>query len=375
MDRGEQGPIMPRMPKSAYGNGTVYRRGRMWWIKGPGVKGQSAKTTDEKQAHATLKVKLAEAITGRKCGAERATVKDVLALVLKNYHDNEKRTTAHIQIQINKHLVPALGDIRIADLATLHIDRYKRLRKSEDGHGGTKTANATVNRELALLRRGLTLGRRQEPPMVVREFFIEMLPENNVRQGFLNDDEYPALLAALPDYLKTIFAIAYETGIRKEQLRQLNWPQVSFERRVIVWLPDQTKPKATHDIPFMGDMEQLLRAAFKDRNPACEAVFQIEGKRLGSFRKAWASSCTHAGVPGLLFHDLRRTAGRRLEDAGVPRTIAMRITGHKTESMYIRYAGVRNSRDLQEAARKIAIYREGLKSLQKPLQSDIAKAH
>src|SRR5262249_28210282 len=67
-------------------------------------------------------------------------------------------------------------------------------------------------------------------------------------------------------------------------------------------------------------------------------VFHRGGKSVGSFRKAWVSACAAAGVPGRLFHDLRRTAVRNLERAGVPRSVAMALTGHRTESVFRRYA-------------------------------------
>ncbi len=57
--------------------------------------------------------------------------------------------------------------------------------------------------------------------------------------------------------------------------------------------------------------------------------------------------------PGRLFHDLRRTAVRNLERANAPRSVAMKLTGHMTESVYRRYAIVSES-DLTEAVKKLA---------------------
>lgn len=77
------------------------------------------------------------------------------------------------------------------------------------------------------------------------------------------------------------------------------------------------------------------------------------GQRRTGFAKAWATACDKAGAPGRLLHDFRRTAVRNLERAGVSRSVAMKITGHKTESVYRRYAIVSDA-DLREATRKLA---------------------
>jgi hypothetical protein len=52
---------------------------------------------------------------------------------------------------------------------------------------------------------------------------------------------------------------------------------------------------------------------------------------------SWNLACQAAGVPGLLFHDLRRTAVRHLRRAGVAESMIMKITGHRTRRVFERY--------------------------------------
>jgi integrase len=73
------------------------------------------------------------------------------------------------------------------------------------------------------------------------------------------------------------------------------------------------------------------------------------GERRREFRKAWTHACRAAGVPGMLRHDFRRTAVRNVERSGVPRSVATKLTGHKTEALFRRYAIVSDA-DLREAA-------------------------
>jgi len=81
-------------------------------------------------------------------------------------------------------------------------------------------------------------------------------------------------------------------------------------------------------------------------------VFHRNGKPIREMRDAWSRACKAASLPGRLMHDFRRTAARNLERAGVSRSAAMAMVGHKTESIYRRYAIV-DSEALREAAAKI----------------------
>jgi len=82
-------------------------------------------------------------------------------------------------------------------------------------------------------------------------------------------------------------------------------------------------------------------------------VFHRDGKPIKVVRKAWRRACLAAGCPGRIPHDLRRSAVRNLERAGVLRSVAMKLVGHKTESVYRRYA-IANEADLTDAAEKLA---------------------
>lgn len=76
------------------------------------------------------------------------------------------------------------------------------------------------------------------------------------------------------------------------------------------------------------------------------------GQPVYAFRKAWSHTCERVGLVGMLRHDFRRSAVRNMERAGVPRSVAMKISGHKTESIYRRYEIV-NESDIQDATRRL----------------------
>ncbi len=99
----------------------------------------------------------------------------------------------------------------------------------------------------------------------------------------------------------------------------------------------------------------------KQRRLDCPHVFHRNGKQIKDFRDAWATACKNSGLvsgrAGVVPHDLRRCTARNLSRAGVPEQIAMRITGHKTASMYRRYRIV-DERDLREATENLNAYLE-----------------
>lgn len=121
-----------------------------------------------------------------------------------------------------------------------------------------EAADATINRELELIKRSFVLALRCDPPKVARVVHVPMLVEDNVRTGFLDDAAYVALRHELPEYLRPIFVMAYHVGNRLGELRWLLWSQVDFEQNQIRLNPGTTKNKKGRTLPIYGEMREWL---------------------------------------------------------------------------------------------------------------------
>ena len=137
----------------------------------------------------------------------------------------------------------------------------------------------------------------------------------------------------------------------------LEWRHVDWHGRCVRLDAHTTKNDEGRVFPFTVDLEKILteQLGIHEKLTAagtiCPFVFHRNGERIGYFRTAWKNACKAAGCPGALVHDMRRSAVRTFERAGVPRSVAMSIVGHKTESIYRPYAIVDEAMQREAAAR------------------------
>jgi integrase len=269
-----------------------------------------------------------------------------------------------IQRQIDKHILyhaatddkPEGGYFRpdrlMSTIATSDLTSYVAARLAEGA------AAASCNHEMATVRRAYRLAVQGGELATMPK--VPMLTLNNARQGFFEQHEFDAVLEHLPAYLQAPLKFAFITGWRlKSEVLPLTVDRVDLQAGVVRLDVGTTKNREGRSFYLTAELRDVLQGQvddierLKEQGTICPFVFhRPDGTRIKDFRTLWHTACEAAGYPGKLFHDFRRSAVRTLERSGVPRSTAMSMVGHKTESIYRRYAIV-DSAMQQEAAVKL----------------------
>src|SRR5216684_9275662 len=182
------------------GTGSIYlqKGSAVYWVKyyrnGKPYR-ESTHKTNKKEAQDFLKQRLAEIVTGNFYGpkSERVRIDELADDLLRDYRINGKRSLGHAEARWKLHLKPFFGDLRAIDVSSDLIARYVDKRQEQ------KAKNATINRELAALKRMFHLGHRMTPPKVTRIPAFPRLAEDNIRKGFLEDGQYEKLFGSYPE--------------------------------------------------------------------------------------------------------------------------------------------------------------------------------
>jgi len=328
--------------------GRVFRRGSVYWIsyyhRGKEFR-ESSESDNESTAKKLLKKRIGEVAQGRLRGAnqDRLTFDDLAQALLSDYQINGRRSLRSARLSIS-HLRKFFGFDRAVDITTDRIKAYAADRQK------AKAANASINRELAALKRTFSLavedGRLSHRP------YIPRLEEDNARQGFVDHGAFVSLRSNLSEYLRDPITYLYLSGWRLGEMKALEWRDVDLAGKVVHLRPEISKNKDGRLLPLSGDLLEIVDRAHAMRRPDCPFVFHHGGEPIGDFRKAWSTACKAAGLNRILVHDLRRTAVRNMVRAGIADRVAMTLSGHKTRSVFDRY-NIVSETDLAQAAERL----------------------
>lgn len=182
----------------------------------------------------------------------------------------------------------------------------------------------------------------------VRYRRIALIPEfprfgalKNARRGFVEPEVFAEILPHLPPIGREIATFGYESAWRQAEVLGLSWDAVD-RRSQEIRLAD-TKNDRPRLLPLTGDLTKLIERRWRRRavgDRMARLVFHHRGGRPVSatvLRKWWRSATAAAGHPGLIFHDLRRSAVRNMIRAGVSEPVAMSVSGHQSAAIFRRY--------------------------------------
>lgn len=359
-------------PKRPWGTGSLWRPkgSTVWWCKyyrdrQPGEEGspripvrESTHTSKKREAQDFLSARLELARKGIpfRPRMERILASELANDLLLDYKVNKRRSLQQTRARWDLHLVPFFGYMRAGNISTDLIHRYIEKRQAEEAR------NATINRELAVLKRMFNLGLRAIPPKVHFVPPIPRLREDNVRKGFLDEAQREKLSAECGKvglWLRAMFEIACTYGWREDELLNLRVRHFDAFSNTLRLDPGTTKNDEGREVALGGVPLALLVACAQGKQPDGYLFTRKKGRPISDFRKSWKKVCKAIGVAGLLFHDLRRTAARALRDAGVAEGVIMKIGGWKTRSVFERYSIVTQA-DTADAIRKLEEHRQQL---------------
>jgi integrase len=346
-----------KKPAKTRGLGRIYQRGEIWWVQyyfHGRLYRESSGSTVQARATDLLKRRLAEMGRGRLLGPtiEKTTFETLAQMLFVDYEINGRKSLDRAKRSV-VHLREFFGLSRAIDITPDRVSAYISSRMAV-------AKPATIRNELAALKRMFTLGERAGK--VSHRPRFPSIEVRNTRSGFFEDAELRAVLRELPADLRVLIEFVHLSGWRIGEAKQLTWRQVDLRAGTVRLEPGTTKNDEGRTLPFGGwprlnrlmlSQREHTSALEREQGRLIPWVFHRNGKPILSFHEAWRNACKRARVPGRLVHDLRRTAVRNFERAGVARSVAMKLSGHKTESIYTRYAIVSEA-DLAEGIRKVA---------------------
>lgn len=238
--------------------------------------------------------------------------------------------------RIERVISPMFGKKLLPDISVKDVEEFRRVRS-------VGRAQATVNVDHTILKHMLKHAMKRD--LVGRNVasLVAAPKPKNGRDRVLTPDEWVRLYEAAPDWFKPVLLTGYHTGMRLEEILTLTWDRVDLEKNRI-FLPGRlTKTGQDRDVPMTPTLRsEFQRLRGKHGVTRIQGhVFQRDGRRLNHTYRTMRELCEAQNIENFVFHDLRHCAVTNLADAGVDTETIMKIVGHSSIEMFLRYRKVR----------------------------------
>lgn len=263
------------------------------------------------------------------------TVKELCEQYMEDHAKAKKRSWRDDQGRVNNHILPAWGkrkahSIKRADMAAMHI------KMGKDGHP------YGANRTLRLISKMYKLAEQwgyvpEGFPNPARN--IELFEEQE-RERWVSPEELPRLMQEVNkienEYVRYSIWLYLLTGLRRSELLTAKWEQIDWTNKEL-FIPD-TKAKRAHHVPLSEFALTILKDLPRIENNPYILPGKIEGQHLVNIYKPWNKIRKAAGMEDVRLHDLRRTVGSWMVQAGNSLHLIGKVLNHSNQSTTAIYA-------------------------------------
>ena len=325
----------------------VYKKDNRWYIdyylpngkrkrEAVTISGVDASKINREDAKKALSIRKAEIAQGKFEIAQ--TLKPILFDMLVNafiedYSKVNKRSWKRDRTSCRA-LLDYFGGKKLTQITPWHVDKYKSKRLKDISRFNRPITKASINRELACLKTMLNYavgeGWLLSNPIAGYKLFGEKLNKLRV----VSVDEFDRVYNNASELLQPILVMAYNTGMRRNEILSLKWENVNLSEGYI--RVEETKNDESRYIPINKQLHKTLKLVkYKSSG---EHVFSHEGQPVKCFKTAFDNAVKRSGVKRFTFHDLRHTFASNLVMKGVDITTVSELLGHKSIAMTKRYS-------------------------------------
>lgn len=331
----------------------IYKRGNTWWYEfyfdGQRIRSstkQSNKRVAE-QMEAAKKTQFAKGEVGiqeRKKAPTLAEFGPKFERAIETLCADKPETITFYKEKLRRLVADRqIAGLRLDAIDEAVIDGYKQRRTRQKSRYKRPLSPASVNRELATLRRMLRLA--QEWKMLDRVPRIRMLRGERNRDFVLSHQLQPKYLDAAPEPLKDVAVLILETAVRPGEAADLQWSDVHLNPAVhakfgYIAIRKGKSPKARRNLSLTARAAEMLKA----RKTATESAWVFPGDSSAAAILVTSLDHQHEDVRAALelsaefvVHSLRHTMLTRLGEAGADAFTIMRIAGHSSVTTSQRY--------------------------------------
>jgi integrase len=360
------------------------------YLNGKPIVRKTGKTSKREAMRYAKKIEAEMLRGGKPIEYGDVTYDNLIENLVNHYRVNQKKSLSRLYRSL-KFLNEYFEGSKAQDISGLQVKRYVLHRQEMKKVNGEPYAPATINRELAALKTAFRLAFKEK--MIGDRPYIQLLPENNIKEGHITSEQLQDLINFLPAYIKPFIEFCYLTGMRKEEAINLTWNRnVSLREQTLMLSGADTKNGEPRVIPLEGAVAEIVRVQhvrwgeLADKGLPCEYVFPNRkgtGK-IKEFRSVWCTACRKADLgygyklntkyvnkwkdqfgPGPVLHDLRRSFVTKMIEAGESEKVIQKLGGWRSNSVFKRYQVVR-----QDHLRKALLNRDAFLAGEKQERKD-----